>query len=80
MGIKALQRGTNRVVQRRTGPVGPIARDTEGASLQLAEDQSVHACYASFLEYFEPLTPKWVERVTDLGGTQMRVVRKCSSR
>ena len=79
LSIKASWRETNRVLQRRTGPVGPLAGDTEGASLQLAEDQSVDAGYSSFLEYFEPLPPKRVERVTDLGESQMRVVVKCSS-
>ena len=79
LSIKAPWRETNRVLQRWTGPVGPLARDTEGASLQLAEDQSVDAGYASLLEYFEPLPPKRVERVTDLGESQMRVVGKCSS-
>jgi hypothetical protein len=79
LSIKASWRETNRVVQSRTGPVGPLARDTEGASLQLAEDQSVDTGDASFLEYFEPLPPKGVERMTDLGESQMRVVGKCSS-
>ena len=50
------------------------------APLQLAENQRVDAPYASFLEYFEALAPKRVERVTDLSPSQMRTAIECSSR
>ena len=79
LGIEPLRRETERVVQGRIGPVGPFARDAEGAALQLAEDQSVDAGQASFLEHFEALAPKRVGRVTDLSPSQMRAGLKCSS-
>ncbi len=65
---------------RQIGPVGPLARDTEGASLQLAKNQSVDAGYAPFLEDFEALATKRVKGVTDFSPPQGRAVRKCSSR
>ena len=61
VGIEPLRRETERVVGRRIGPVGPFARDAEGAAIQLTEDQSVDAGQASFLEYFEVLASKRVE-------------------
>jgi hypothetical protein len=80
LGIESAGRETDRVVQGRIGPVGPFARDTETAPVQLAKDQRVYTGYASFLEYFEALTPKRVERVADLRRSQMRTGLKCSSR
>ena len=65
---------------RRIGPVGPLARDAKAATLALAEDQGVDPCYASFLEYFEALAAKRMERMTDLRPSQMLVVVQCSLR
>jgi hypothetical protein len=55
---------------RQIGPVGPLPRDTEGATLQLADNQSVDAGYASFLEDFEAVATKRVEGVTDFSPAQ----------
>jgi len=65
VGIESLRLETERVIQRRIGPVRPLARDTEAATLAFAEDQRVHARYTSSLEYFEALASKWMEWMTD---------------
>ena len=80
LGIEPLWRETERVVQGRIGPVGPFARDAEGAALQLAQDERVDATCAPLFEYFEVLASKRVEGVTNLRPSQMHAGLKCSSR
>ena len=72
-------RETKRIVRRRIGPVGPFARNTEAAALQLAEDQRVDTRYASFLEYFEASAAQRMERMPDFSPSQRRTALKCSS-
>src|SRR5207248_10815992 len=65
VGIESLRLETEGVIPRRIGPVRPLARDAEAATLAFAEDQSVHPRYTSFLEYFEALASKRMERMRD---------------
>ena len=80
MAIQPLRRKHEGLRQWRVGPVGPFACNTEAPALQPSEDQRVDIGYSSFLEYFEALAPKRMERMTDFCPSQMRTAIKCSSR
>ena len=66
VGLESLERETERVIYRRIGPICPRARDAKATALAFAEDQRIHTRDSSFLEYFEALAAKWMERMTDL--------------
>src|SRR5215831_8898278 len=59
-------------------PVGPLARNAEGTTLQLAEDERVDAGYAPFLENFKSPTAQRVEGMRYFCPSQRRVGHKCS--
>ena len=80
MAIQPLRRKHEGLRQWRVGPVGPFARDTEAAALQLTKDQRVDTSYPPFFEYFEALAAQGMERVTDFSPSQRRTGLKCSSR
>jgi hypothetical protein len=80
LGFEPAWPQTKRVISRRIAPVSPVARDAKAATLVLLEDQRINARYTSFLEYFEALASKRMERMADFRPSQMLAVFQCSLR
>ena len=59
-------------------PIGPLAGNAEGATLQLAENERVDASDAPFLENFKSPTTQRVEGMNYLYPSPSRTVNKCS--
>ena len=55
-----------------------LARNAEGTTLQLAENERVDTGYAPFLENFKSPTTQRVEGMGDLCPSQRRMGHKCS--
>ena len=55
-----------------------LARNAEGTTLQVAENERVDPGYAPFLENFKSPTAQWVEGMNYLCPSPSRTVNKCS--
>jgi len=68
------------VINGRSPPIGPFARNAEAAAIYMTEQQCVDARDAARLEDRKTLAPEWMKRMADLSPSQMLVERLCSSR
>jgi hypothetical protein len=76
--LEPARRQAERVMNRRISPVRPLTRDSEIAELGPAQNQSVDARSTLLIDYFELLTAKGMERMTDFRPSQIRTAGQCS--